>query len=182
MSNVIAVLRHGSVEQVGSPRDIYERPRTEYVAGFIGSANILRGKALERTRDGGGLTVQTAIGDIESDTSTLVEKDEDVALAVRPEILRLHPEKPAAVQAYEGRVELSLFVGDATNYTVNVSGTEIRVKTPSSVRVRTHAKVFVEFPVAGCTVIRRNERGDAETDLKLSASSGSNNERAEVAQ
>jgi iron(III) transport system ATP-binding protein len=181
MSNVIAVLREGSVEQVGSPRDIYERPRTEYVAGFIGSANILRGKALDRTREGGGLTVRTAVGDIESDTKTVVEKDEDVVLAVRPEILRLHPERPAAVQAFEGRIELSLFVGDATNYTVNVAGTEIRVKTPSSVRVRTHAKVFVEFPVAGCTVIRRNETGDADTDLKPSASSSLNSERAEFA-
>jgi iron(III) transport system ATP-binding protein len=169
MSNVIAVLRDGQVEQVGSPRDIYERPRTEYVAAFIGSANILHGTALGTTGKGGGLTVRTPIGDVHSETSTEVKEGEAVVLTVRPESLRLHSEKPAAAQAYEGRVVVGLFVGDAINYTVEIAGIEVRVKEPSTVRVRTGATVFVEFPAASCTLIPRDTIEGEEADQAKSA-------------
>src|SRR4029079_853634 len=46
-SDLIAVMNQGRIEQLGSPEDIYDRPRSEFVARFIGSSNILRGKALD---------------------------------------------------------------------------------------------------------------------------------------
>ncbi len=48
MSDRIAVFNHGLVEQIGSPADVYERPRTAFVAGFVGTSNLLRGEAAVR--------------------------------------------------------------------------------------------------------------------------------------
>src|SRR5438067_3072977 len=44
MSNRIAVMRHGRIEQIGAPEDVYEHPRTEFVAGFLGASNLLDGQ------------------------------------------------------------------------------------------------------------------------------------------
>ena len=49
-ADLIAVMNHGKVEQLGPPEEIYSRPRSEFVARFIGGANILRGAALDEAR------------------------------------------------------------------------------------------------------------------------------------
>ena len=53
-ADLIAVMNHGKVEQLGPPEEIYGRPRSEFVARFIGGANILRGPALDEQRVVGG--------------------------------------------------------------------------------------------------------------------------------
>ena len=49
-ADLIAVMNHGRIEQLGSPEDIYERPRSEFVARFIGSSNVVKGKVLDDSR------------------------------------------------------------------------------------------------------------------------------------
>src|SRR2546422_7947896 len=48
MSDRLAVMRHGRIEQIGRPEDIYERPATEFVAGFLGASNLLDGEVVDR--------------------------------------------------------------------------------------------------------------------------------------
>jgi len=82
MSDRLAVMRSGRLEQVGTPRDIYETPATVFVAGFIGSTNLLAGKS----RGGGavecaGRTIATAAG--------ALAPGAEVTIAIRPERIRL---------------------------------------------------------------------------------------------
>src|SRR6266849_3311167 len=49
MSNRLAVMRHGKIEQIGAPEDVYERPATEFVAGFLGASNLLDGEIKDAT-------------------------------------------------------------------------------------------------------------------------------------
>ncbi len=49
-ADVIAVMNAGKIEQAGSPEDIYDRPRSEFVARFIGMSNVIKGKALDENR------------------------------------------------------------------------------------------------------------------------------------
>src|SRR5205085_6533080 len=51
MSDRLAVMRHGRIEQIGAPEDVYELPSTEFVAGFLGASNLLEGRL--RARDNG---------------------------------------------------------------------------------------------------------------------------------
>jgi ABC-type Fe3+/spermidine/putrescine transport system ATPase subunit len=84
MSDRVAVMRAGRVEQVGAPREIYETPATMFVAGFIGNTNLLAGKSGGGAAvECGGVTVLTAGGAPAPGAA--------VTIAIRPERIRLEP-------------------------------------------------------------------------------------------
>jgi ABC-type Fe3+/spermidine/putrescine transport system ATPase subunit len=82
MSDRIVVMQAGRIEQEGAPRDIYFRPRTRFVAGFIGENNLVPGQ-------GQGGTVETALGPLPAGGAGGLGAG---VLAVRPEAMRLHPQ------------------------------------------------------------------------------------------
>ena len=104
MSDTIAVMNHGRFEQIGTPDEIYNHPKTSYVAMFVGNANILTGVVenigTEETGDTSKLiTVRTDAGKVkvsmnnanitaESDKEYLLQKGEKVTIAVRSENIR----------------------------------------------------------------------------------------------
>jgi ABC-type Fe3+/spermidine/putrescine transport system ATPase subunit len=86
MSDRIAVMRGGRIEQLGSAREIYERPASAFIAGFIGSANLIRGTVAAGQHRGGMLRVETGPGPV------IIEgrgNDDPVLLMIRPERLKL---------------------------------------------------------------------------------------------
>jgi len=124
MSDRIAVMNEGQVEQVGGPEDIYERPATTFVAGFIGVSNLMP-------------AVVGSGGEVQLDTGPTVRSDEVNGFAagercfavVRPEKLRL--DLPADRSAgdlprVEGIVESSLYLGTSTQIVVDL-GAEVRM-------------------------------------------------------
>jgi putative spermidine/putrescine transport system ATP-binding protein len=106
MSDRLAVFHNGRVEQVGSPAEVYERPATEFVAGFVGVSNLVSGALAE------ALTGQAA------------------TFSVRPEKIRLaepgSAAPPGACQA-EGRIREVVYLGMHTRYLVEVDGGELTV-------------------------------------------------------
>jgi spermidine/putrescine transport system ATP-binding protein len=96
MSDRIAVMRDGVFEQIGAAPDIYDRPRTSFVAQFVGNANILRGKAVSQQSAGNGaklLVFETSAGRacLEYRGSAVPAPGEPVTVAVRSEYVNLEP-------------------------------------------------------------------------------------------
>jgi iron(III) transport system ATP-binding protein len=92
MADRMAVLTRGKIGQVGTPEEIYRRPRTDYVANFIGETNLISGTALE-TRDEFTIAKTSAgpiIGRI-SDPDWRPVAGEEIRISIRPEAWRLHP-------------------------------------------------------------------------------------------
>jgi spermidine/putrescine transport system ATP-binding protein len=90
MSDRIAVMSDGHVEQIGFPEDIYERPATRFVAGFIGTSNIIEGDVAGRTGD--LLELGAAPGDrllVAPPTDRAIRQGDHIAFTVRPEKLRV---------------------------------------------------------------------------------------------
>jgi spermidine/putrescine transport system ATP-binding protein len=90
MSDRIAVMSQGKVEQVGYPEDIYERPATRFVAGFIGTSNIVEGEVTGRLGD--FLQISSAPGDrllVPAPADRPISAGENLAFTVRPEKLRV---------------------------------------------------------------------------------------------
>ena len=85
LSDRIAVMNHGRIEQLGAPREIYERPATRFVADFIGASTVLRGRALAADR------VSVAAGTLRVTSGRAFPAGADVELAIRPERVRLAP-------------------------------------------------------------------------------------------
>ena len=93
MSDRVAVMRAGVVEQTGTPNEIYERPDTEFVAGFLGSSNFIDGVVVDTLRDAPGVGARVDIG------GTQVRVDGCAVTAGRTVKLALRPEKIDIVAA-----------------------------------------------------------------------------------
>ncbi len=93
MSDRLAVMSQGKVEQIGCPEDIYERPATRFVAGFIGTSNIIEGAVTGRA--GEFLQVEASPNDrllVPAPTGVPLSPGDKLAFTVRPEKLRVTPE------------------------------------------------------------------------------------------
>jgi spermidine/putrescine transport system ATP-binding protein len=118
MADTIAVMHRGRVEQLGEPADLYERPSTEFVAGFLGVSNLLRGTvaAPDRLRIDSGDELSVP----------LAGRTGAVAVGVRPEKLRLGPPREGE-NALSGTVKETAYVGVATQYIVNTGAGDLVV-------------------------------------------------------
>ena len=130
MSNRLAVMNGGHVEQVTTPEEAYDRPATEFVAGFLGASNLLPGRigewsdGLVRVDLDRGGSVLAAAHDTPADASL-------VQVGVRPEKLRLaglRAEVPPRTNALDGRVKLVTYIGVSHQYSVELpEGGELTV-------------------------------------------------------
>jgi spermidine/putrescine transport system ATP-binding protein len=135
MSDRIAVMNRGVIEQLGEPEAIYERPKTTFVAGFIGVSNLMPGEVVSANgaapslRLDAGPTVRTA--DLGG-----AELGERVHAVVRPEKLGLERAGAAASadsMSVQGQVESSLYLGTATQMIVRLGdGTGMTVLIPNA--------------------------------------------------
>ena len=122
MSDRIAVMSAGRVQQVGSPREIYTRPRNRFVAGFIGETNLLAGTAVP-----GG--VRLDIGPL---VAIPAPPAGPVTVTVRPEHLRIGP--PGEEGAIPATVRETVYFGTDTHYGLTLpDGSEVMVRVQSSV-------------------------------------------------
>jgi putative spermidine/putrescine transport system ATP-binding protein len=125
MSDRIAVMNCGRVEQVGTPTEIYDRPVTRFVADFIGDTNIFRGERVV-TKDG-GVALDVGKGLILAlPPSTITENPGVLSVALRPEKIRLtpHDAAPAVTTgcSAKGLVESTNFLGGAVLYRIILDG------------------------------------------------------------
>jgi spermidine/putrescine transport system ATP-binding protein len=130
MSDRLVVMNAGRIEQLGSPREVYERPRTRFVAGFIGTSNLLTGNV--KQLDGTTATLETS-----ADESIVVYGARDAGaiegkpleVTVRPEKITVSVERPASDRcAIRGRVGEVVYLGTSTQYAVKTAeGSELLV-------------------------------------------------------
>jgi putative spermidine/putrescine transport system ATP-binding protein len=106
MSDRMAVFNHGKVEQVGTPREVYESPRNAFVAGFVGISNIIAGELARKLRGGAG------------------------AFTIRPEKITItSPDASGDPRdiSVVGAVVEALYLGMFTRYRVDAEGTDLLV-------------------------------------------------------
>jgi spermidine/putrescine transport system ATP-binding protein len=129
MSDRIAVMNDGSIEHLGTPREIYEHPATKFVAGFIGTSNVLSGVVSAVAN--GRATIEVGPGErIVVGVRGEVTTGRHLEVTVRPEKIDLGTTPPAGWDGsvVRGVVTEVVYLGTSTNYTVKTSlGTEVVV-------------------------------------------------------
>ena len=119
MSDRIAVMNGGRIEQIGTPTEIYDRPTTSFVADFIGDTNIFRGERVASEATGGpalvadrGLTLK-----LPETTATGV-----LSVALRPEKIRLAATGEPGESCARGHIESTNFLGGTVLYRIELDG------------------------------------------------------------
>ena len=107
----IAVMNLGRIEQLGTPQEIYDQPRSVFVARFIGGSNILSGKALDASHVtvGGGTLVTSG---------RPLSRDEAVSVSIRQHEIEILPAASVAANVLRAVVTRQVFLGAARDYTV----------------------------------------------------------------
>jgi iron(III) transport system ATP-binding protein len=153
MSDAIAVMRQGVIEQVGKPREIYEWPASRFVADFIGTSNFIDGK-VERKEPGDVYSVATSEGMLQATSQLTFEVGDPVVVSVRPEHIGLEGDATAErPNAWRGRVQTRAFLGESVDHVVMVGELEIRARENPSVSFPEQTDVTLTFPVGRCTLI-----------------------------
>jgi iron(III) transport system ATP-binding protein len=148
----IAVMNKGVIEQTGSPHEIYERPRSRFVASFIGGANCLPASVL-----GPGLV---RCGDVQvraSDPEGFRPGDE-VVLCIRPHAVRVHRVRngaPRGENMASGRLLQQAYLGDFHDLRIALGGgAQLRALTPAGAAYDGGEEVMVELPAQSCLLLR----------------------------
>ena len=135
MSDRIAVMNKGVVEQVADPETVYERPGTTFVAGFIGVSNLMPGEVVSTNGDGTQMRLDAG-PTVKALDSGGVKTGERAHAVVRPEKLVLEQAgatEGAGRPSVEGQVESSLYLGTATQMVVKLGdGTRMTVLVPNA--------------------------------------------------
>ncbi len=121
ISDTIAVMNQGRIEQIGKPTEIYEAPRTSFVAAFIGDTNFLEGRVTESLGERFSRAEIPGLGSVTIDNDKPVRPGDRIHLSLRPEKLMVSREKPLIGEwenALPGTVEDIIYFGSQTRYWV----------------------------------------------------------------
>jgi iron(III) transport system ATP-binding protein len=149
LSDQIAVMHRGRLQQFGTPREVYSRPANRVVADFMGLVNLLPAKVVDAdTVAAGPLQLRLAL-------PRDARPGDSIDLAIRPESIRLLPGGGGGIVA---RVEEQSYLGNISEYHVALSdGTRLRVQMPALADFQVGSTVAVEVDAAQCNVFRADE-------------------------
>jgi spermidine/putrescine transport system ATP-binding protein len=171
MSDRIAVMSDGRIEQVGSPQNVYEEPSTAYVADFLGTSNLMTARSLGR-RGTSGCVVR--LGDLELEASQGdLEASGEVLLVIRPERIVVEAHGTNGRNRVPGMVERVVYVGASTQLIIRlVTGTSLQAMLPSgapSTALEQGTPVAMHLPAEALRVLARRE---SEPDVAVEEQAG----------
>ena len=148
-------MKDGVVQQVGRPREIYEHPRSRFVADFIGTSNFIDG-VVERAAGGDVYVVETAHGTLTAVAGASFAPGAKVVVAARPEqidIAAAAGNNGAGPNCWRGTVGNRAFMGEAVDHIVTVGDRDIRVRCNPSVSIPPGTDVKISFREDACSLI-----------------------------
>jgi iron(III) transport system ATP-binding protein len=161
MSSSIAVMKDGVIEQLGTPEELYDYPRTRFVASFLGSANLLEARVVAAKSGGieGGapafhFEMETGWGaPFTAQGRVPFNTGDRVAAALRPEGVRLSACRDDRADPWAGVVETVQFLGDAIEYRFRVRDHLLRARCDRGQQFAVGDPVFIELRREACTIV-----------------------------
>ncbi len=147
-ADLIAVMNAGKIEQAGSPEDIYDRPRSEWVARFIGSSNVIKGRGQDETHIALAGVVLRCVG-------ASVKAGAEAAVSIRPHDIAISSDRLQQTEnVVPATVTRQVFLGDRRDYMVEAKdGTQLRVVTGAGENIAQGSAVFLHLPPERCRAL-----------------------------
>jgi spermidine/putrescine transport system ATP-binding protein len=159
MSDRMAVMNHGHVEQAGSPREVYEEPRTSFVAGFLGVSNLLDAEA---GPDSGACSLKIGERTFRAEQGATQTRGAVKAM-IRPERIELEPHDAPGDNRLPGLVERAVFLGGSHEVHLRILGGELLRATvanngrPPGVELREGQAVTLHLPASALRVLEPSQ-------------------------
>ena len=155
LSHEIAVMNEGRIQQVGSPREIYERPINAFVADFVGSTNFLDGAVLGPDGADGRYRVRTEIGDVTVLATEPFKAEDKVLVSVRPEDVGLVEAKPdATMNVWQGTVDQKVFLGEVVDFQVKLGNRSLFSRQHPSLRTPIGNPIYIQLDPEKCVALK----------------------------
>ena len=148
-ADLIVVMNHGRIEQLGSPEDIYDRPSSEFVARFIGSSNVVKGKVLDSSRISlAGVVVRGNGGSLAASDGAMSIRQHDIVLTTA------EPQGRTEENVLPATIIRNVFLGGSRDYLIQAAdGTQLRVVTTPTVNIPPGSLVHARLPVDRCRIL-----------------------------
>ena len=157
ISDRVIVMNVGVIEQIGTPEDIYNRPRNRFVADFVGSANLIKGRVLGAAGPGGIVDFEAAGGQVLKAVGPNALTGRETEVAVRTAYIGIGAGNPGDNQM-AGVVRRRMFHGDFVQYVVDCAsvgqgGGQMIVRRPPTNLIEEGANVVLTFPATFCVLL-----------------------------
>jgi iron(III) transport system ATP-binding protein len=156
LSHEIAVMNDGYVVQVGTPRQIYETPRNQFVADFVGTTNFIAGTVSALEDGGDRCIVGSAIGELKTHASDGVARNAAVMISIRPEDIELS-EVPISAAADENVCSATVvskdFLGEYLDFQVKVGDVVLQSRAHPSLRTPVGDLIYLRMKANKCIAI-----------------------------
>jgi iron(III) transport system ATP-binding protein len=145
LSSRVAVMSEGRIEQLGRPREIYENPRSRFVAEFIGTSNFINGVVADRRGD--CFTVETSEGRLKVDGAADVALGAHVVVSIRPEAVELSTRSwdGTVPNEWSGTITNRAFLGDSVDHVIGVGKFSVRNRSNPSISVAPGTDVYLHM-------------------------------------
>ena len=155
LSDRVAVMNEGGIEQVGTPDEIYDQPGSQFVADFIGLSDFIEGTVLSIEAEKAIVVVDDLQFAVPA--SPKMRPREKLLFFIRPNDIDLFPPGHAdGENTFDGVVSKMTYLGDKIDYRIAVGGSlELRVQTDGKVRFEEGESVCLQLPVDRCRAIVR---------------------------
>jgi iron(III) transport system ATP-binding protein len=154
MSHQIAVMNAGRIQQIGTPREIYERPQSQFVADFVGTTNFVDGTVIARDAEDGYYAIETELGTLRSLSVDTVKVGDRVVLSIRPEDVRLNESRPEAPNnVLSGVIDQKVFLGEALDWQLKVGNRTLLSRTHPTIYTRIGESVWAHIDAAKCVAM-----------------------------
>jgi len=154
LSHSIAVMSEGRIQQIGSAREIYERPINAFVADFVGNTNFLDGSVLGAEGADGHYRVRTEIGDLRVLGTEPLKPEEKVLISVRPEDVQLAEAKPDGGNVWQALVDQKVFLGECVDFQVKLGERMLMSRCHPSLRTPIGHSIYVQLDPDKCVALR----------------------------
>jgi iron(III) transport system ATP-binding protein len=151
LSNRVAVMRSGRIEQVGKPREVYERPASRFVAEFLGSSNLIEGIVREAT--GSDCLVEAAGRMLKLRPVAAPAPGGAALVSIRPEQIELRAGAAGSDDDWRGTVRTRAFNGDSIEHVVAVGELELRARSNPSASFPPGTDVVLGVPERECWLV-----------------------------
>jgi iron(III) transport system ATP-binding protein len=154
ISDRIIVMRDGIVEQIGTPSQIYDLPRNAFVADFVGSANLIRGRRRPELDQDGLVVLETPGGTLVHGVAHGRRAGDEAVFSARTVHLQLSRERPSAAHnVWPARVRSRVFQGDFTQYHLDWDGRQLVLRCITSEPLTEGTDLFLSVDPRHCVLL-----------------------------